>query len=114
MDCEHFFHRQCGEVLYIMREGTKYPTCHACNITIELTREELAFSSGQYIIQKKRSEKSDDTVEETEEELLTSLGIIEDSHARQGSQSNQIATQDQATSPIVIVDDVSVDNDDNR
>ena len=44
---------------------------------------------------------------------MTLLGLVEGgSRAGQGGQSNQITTQDQATSPIVIVlDDVSDDND---
>lgn len=64
----------------------------------ELLREETALVSGEYLLQKKQS----DTVGQTDEELMRSLGFLENDSI-------------QATSPIVIVDDVaSIDNDDER
>jgi hypothetical protein len=60
---------------------------------IELTREEFVFASGKYHMgEKKQSGKSDDTVEdETKEELMISLGIMEGgSRAGQGNKLNLI------------------------
>ena len=46
---------------------------------------------------------------------MASLGLVEGgSHAGQGSQSKQVTMQDQATSPIMIEDDASENNDDKR
>ena len=46
---------------------------------------------------------------------MSSLGLVEGgSRAGQGGQSKQVTMQDQATSPIVIEDDASENNDDER
>jgi hypothetical protein len=59
-------------------------------------------ASGEHHFQKKQT----DTVGQDDEELMISLGLIEGgSRAGQGSQSKQVAIQDQATSPIVIEDE---------
>ena len=85
-------------------------TCPSCNITIELTREEAVLASGKYHLQKKQTDTGQD-----DEELMASLGLVEsDSRAGQGSQSEHVTMQDQATSPIVIEDDASENNDDER
>ncbi|CAB5353421.1 unnamed protein product [Rhizophagus irregularis] len=50
-----------------------------------------------------------------DEELMDSLRLVEDdSRAGQGSQLKQVIMQDQATSPIMIKDDASENNDDER
>ena len=110
LDCEHLFHRQClGK--YIMQAETEPPlTCPSCNITIELTREEAVLASGKYHLQKKQTDTG-----QGDEDLMASLGLVEDdSRAGQGSQSKQVTMQDQATSPIMIEDDASENNDDER
>src|SRR3954468_9155443 len=76
-------------------------TCPSCNITIELTREEAVLASGKYHLQKKQTDTG-----QGNEELMTSLGLVEgSSHSGQGSQSKQVTMQDHATSPIMIEDD---------
>ncbi|RGB36912.1 hypothetical protein C1646_757507 [Rhizophagus diaphanus] len=89
--CEHIFHRIClGE--YIAQGETTNPLCPLCSFTIELFREEAG-----------------------DEKLMDSLGLVkDDSRARQGSQSKQVTMQDQLTSPIMIEDDASENNDDER
>ncbi|RIA85761.1 hypothetical protein C1645_830312 [Glomus cerebriforme] len=62
------------------------------NSETQSLQEEAVLVSGEYLIQKKQT----------------------DSRAGQGSQSKQVTMQDQATSPIVIEDDASDDNDDER
>ena len=101
LDCEHLFHRQCLEK-YIMQAETEPPlTCPSCNVIIELTREEAVLASGKYHLQKKQTDTG-----QGNEELMTSLGLVEGgSRAGQGSQSKQVTMQDQATSPIMIEDD---------
>ncbi|CAG8611850.1 8994_t:CDS:2, partial [Funneliformis mosseae] len=96
---------------YIMQAETEPPlTCSSCNIIIELTKEEAVLISGKYHLQKKQTDTG-----QGNEELITSLGLVEGgSHARQGSQSKQVTMQDQATSPIVIEDDTSENNDNER
>ncbi|CAG8734010.1 13729_t:CDS:1, partial [Funneliformis caledonium] len=85
-------------------------TCPSCNVIIELTREEAVLASGKYHLQKKQTDTG-----QGNEELMTSLGLVEGgSRAGQGSQSKQVTMQDQATSPIVIEDDTSENNDDER
>ena len=110
LDCEHLFHRQCLEK-YIMQAETEPPlTCPSCNVIIELTREEAVLASGKYHFQKKQTDTG-----QGNEELMTSLGLVEGgSHAGQGGLSKQVTMQDQATSPIVIEDDASENNDDER
>src|ERR1044071_3696818 len=110
MDCEHLFHRLCIEK-YIMQAETDPPlTCPSCNVIIELTREEAVLASGKYHIQKKQTDTGQD-----DEELMASLGLVEGgSRAGQGSQSKHVTMKDQATSPIVIEDDASENNDDER
>ena len=110
LDCEYLFHRQCLEK-YIMQAETEPPlTCPSCNVIIELTREEAVLASGKYHLQKKQTDTGQD-----DEELMASLGLVEGgSRAGQGSQSKQVTMQDQATSPIVIEDDASENNDDER
>ena len=76
-------------------------TCLLCNIIIELTREEAVLASGKYHLQKKQTDTGQD-----DEELMASLGLVEgDSRAGQGGQLKQVIMQDQATSPIMIVND---------
>src|SRR5437763_8488222 len=101
LDCEHLFHRQCLEK-YIMQAETEPPlTCSSCNVIIELTREEAVLASGKYHLQKKQTDTG-----QGNEELMTSLGLVEGgSRAGQGSQSKQVTMQDQATSPVIIEDD---------
>ena len=111
LDCEHLFHRQCLEN-YIMQAETEPPlTCPSCNVIIELTREEAVLASGKYHLQKKQTDTG-----QGNEELMTSLGLVEGgSRAGQGSQSKQATMQDQATSPIMIEDDDNQSNSvDNR
>ena len=111
LGCEHLFHRQCLEN-YIMQAKTDpfTLTCPSCNITIELTREEAVLASGKYHLQKKQTDTG-----QGDEELMDLLGLVEDdSRAGQGSQLKQVTMQDQATSPIVIEDDASENNDDER
>ena len=85
-------------------------TCPSCNVNIELTREEAVLASGKYHLQEKQTD-----TEQDDEELMASLGLVEGgSRAGQGSQSKQVTMQDQATSPIVIEDDASENNDDER
>jgi hypothetical protein len=111
LDCEHLFHRLCLEN-YIMRAETDpfSLTCPSCNIIIELTREEAVLASGKYHLQKKQTDTG-----QGDEALMSSLGFMnDDSRAGQGSQSKQVTMQDQATSPIVIEDDASENNDDER
>ena len=77
------------------------PTCPSCNVIIELTREEAVLASGKYHLQKKQTDTG-----QGNEELMTSLGLVEGgSRAGQGSQSKQVTMQDQTTSPIIIEDD---------
>src|SRR6266511_2981571 len=94
-----------------MQAETEPPlTCPSCNIIIELTREEALLASGKYHLQKKQTDTG-----QGDEELMSLLGLVEGgSRAGQGSQSKQVTMQDQATSPIVIEDDVSENNDDER
>ncbi|CAI2176231.1 10195_t:CDS:2 [Funneliformis geosporum] len=75
---------------YIMRAETESLTCPSCNIIIELTREEAALASGKYHLQKKQTDTG-----QGDEELMASLGLVEDeSRAGQGSQSKQVTMQD--------------------
>ncbi|CAG8666218.1 15898_t:CDS:2, partial [Funneliformis caledonium] len=85
-------------------------TCPSCEIIITLTREEAVLASGKYHLQKKQTD-----TEQDDEELMASLGLVEgDSRAGQGSQSKHVTMKDQETSPIVIEDDASENNDDER
>ena len=93
-----------------MRAETESLICSSCNIIIELTREEAVLASGKYHLQKKQTGTG-----QGNEELMASLGLVEGgSRAGQGGQSKQVTMQDQATSPIVIEDDASENNDDER
>ncbi|RGB34394.1 hypothetical protein C1646_815401 [Rhizophagus diaphanus] len=72
--------------------------------------EEVVLASGKYHLQKKQTDTGED-----DEELMALLGLVEgDSRAGQGSQSKHVTMQDQATSPIMIEDDASENNDDER
>src|SRR2546421_6885212 len=110
LDCEHLFHCQCL-MKYIMQAETEPPlTCPLCNVIIELTREEAVLAFGKYHLQKKQTDTG-----QGNEKLMPSLGLVEGgSRAGQGGQSKQVTMQDQATSPIVIEDDTSENNDDER
>jgi len=93
-----------------MQAETEPLTCPSCNIIIELTREEAVLASGKYHLQKKQTGTG-----QGDEALISSLGFMnDDSHVGQGSQLKQVTMQDQATSPIVIEDDASENNDDER
>ena len=94
LDCEYLFHRQCLEK-YIMQVETELPlTCPLCNVIIELIREETVLASGKYHLQKKQT-----GTKQGNEELMASLGLVEDgSCAEQEGQSKQVTMQDQATS----------------
>jgi hypothetical protein len=111
LDCEHIFHRQCLEKYILQAETNPFTlTCPSCDIIITLTREEAVLASGKYHLQKKQT-----GTEQDDEELMASLGFVEgDSRAGQGSQSKHVTMKDQATSPIVIEDDASENNDDER
>ncbi|CAG8453837.1 6570_t:CDS:2 [Funneliformis mosseae] len=66
--------------------------------------------SKRYHLQKKQTD-----TRQNDEELMSLLGLVEGgSRAGQGSQSKQVTMQDQVTSPIVIEDDASENNDDER
>ncbi|CAG8625892.1 15864_t:CDS:2, partial [Funneliformis mosseae] len=109
LSCGHIFHRIClGE--YIAQGETTNPLCPLCPFTIELFREEAVLASGKYHFQMKQTDTG-----QGDEELMDSLGLVEDDpRAGQGSQSKQVTMQDQVTSPIMIEDDASENNDNER
>ncbi|PKK72206.1 hypothetical protein RhiirC2_826243 [Rhizophagus irregularis] len=95
---------------YIAQGEMTNPLYPLCPFTIELFREEAVLTSGKYHLQIKQTDTG-----QGDEELMDSLGLVkDDSRAGQGSQLKQVTMQDQATSPIMIEDDASDNNDDER
>ncbi|CAG8618865.1 1489_t:CDS:2 [Ambispora gerdemannii] len=128
LHCGHLFHRICLEI-HIIRGATKYPTCPTCGIAIEIFREESALASGKCGVmpKEKASQQSNVTIDDDEGELefMQEIGLMErdassvsaektkqvimEDQATSLIANNSISTQEQATSPISNMRNVTVD-----
>ncbi|CAB5210390.1 unnamed protein product [Rhizophagus irregularis] len=68
-------------------------TCPSCNVIIELTREEAVLASGKYHLQKKQTDTG-----QGDEDLMASLGFVEDDDDNQSNSVDNRTPENQANS----------------